>query len=299
MLQTSGFDFDIIHSFWLGRPSQVAGYLHRRRPRPWIVSVAGQELSSARLEALSPLHRWLAILRYRTSLAKASAVTAGSRQLVERIEQLGYRASWWPLFPDVARYGTRPARGSFTGHPFRLITVADHNPAKDKETLLRSVQELKRRGHSIHLDWVGLELNPDETARLIASLDIAECVTVYGHQPHNRIADFLQNADVYVQSSLYESQGVSVCEAAACGLPIIGTATGILSELVPEGAIAVPCGDPYALADALTQVLSSEKLRKKLGQGALAWMSRHSLDWTVREAVSRYETLVRKDSNHG
>jgi glycosyltransferase involved in cell wall biosynthesis len=59
-----------------------------------------------------------------------------------------------------------------------------------------------------------------------------------------------------------------VLEAAVAGVPTVGTAVGHVAELAPEAAVAVPCGDPVALAAAIARVLADEPLRLSLAAAA-------------------------------
>lgn len=49
--------------------------------------------------------------------------------------------------------------------------------------------------------------------------------------PHYKIPKYLQQADVYVSFSNYETWGIVMVEALACGCPVISTNTGVLNEL--------------------------------------------------------------------
>ncbi|NIP99801.1 MAG: glycosyltransferase, partial [Nitrospinaceae bacterium] len=46
---------------------------------------------------------------------------------------------------------------------------------------------------------------------------------------------YYQSADVFVYPSRYENFGQPVLEAAAWGLPVIATSTGVASEIIREG----------------------------------------------------------------
>jgi glycosyltransferase involved in cell wall biosynthesis len=59
-----------------------------------------------------------------------------------------------------------------------------------------------------------------------------------------------------------------VCEAAAAGVPTVGTAVGVVADLAPDAAVAVRPGDPVALAGAITGLLRDTDLRRHLGERA-------------------------------
>ena len=56
-------------------------------------------------------------------------------------------------------------------------------------------------------------------------------------------------------------------EAAACGLPVVGTNVGVMFDL-GGAALTVPVGDHRALANALADVLDDPALRVRMGLSA-------------------------------
>ena len=52
---------------------------------------------------------------------------------------------------------------------------------------------------------------------------------------HNEIPELLSNYSVFIAPSRVEAQGVSMCEAMACGLPIVATKIGGIPEFVRDG----------------------------------------------------------------
>jgi glycosyltransferase involved in cell wall biosynthesis len=57
-------------------------------------------------------------------------------------------------------------------------------------------------------------------------------------------------------------------EAAACGLPVVGTRVGVLPELAPGAARVAPVGDAQGLADGIADLLDDGAGRIGSGQAA-------------------------------
>jgi glycosyltransferase involved in cell wall biosynthesis len=68
-----------------------------------------------------------------------------------------------------------------------------------------------------------------------------------------RLADVLQELDIFVLSSTSEGLPLVILEAMAAGLPIVSTRVGGVPEVAPEGDVSVLCapGSAGALADAM------------------------------------------------
>jgi len=74
-------------------------------------------------------------------------------------------------------------------------------------------------------------------------------------QDRARLATALASSDIYVSGMPYETFGISIIEAQASGLPIVGVASGAMAERVPEGSgLLGPVDDAEAMADNILRV---------------------------------------------
>jgi glycosyltransferase involved in cell wall biosynthesis len=172
-----------------------------------------------------------------------------------------------------------------------LLQVASINRVKDPYTLLRALKLVHTSQPDVYLDWVGEDTLGGEIQRLAAELGLANQVVFHDFQPTEVVRTLAQQAHLYVQSSLHEGQGVSVLEAAAAGIPTVGTAVGVVAEMAPTAALAVSPGDPSALADGILQLLHHPAQREALGQAAQTWARTYDADWTATEYEALYEAI--------
>jgi alpha-1,6-mannosyltransferase len=69
-------------------------------------------------------------------------------------------------------------------------------------------------------------------------------------QDRGRLAALLASADVYVSAMAHETFGLSVVEAQACGLPVLGVRAGAMTDRVHDGeGFLVPPDSPAAMAE--------------------------------------------------
>jgi glycosyltransferase involved in cell wall biosynthesis len=84
------------------------------------------------------------------------------------------------------------------------------------------------------------------------------------------VEDYLRASDVFAFPSVFEALGISLVEAAACGLPAGGSRTGGIVDVIDDGTTGrlVPPGDARALEDALEGILSDPALGREMGARA-------------------------------
>ncbi|MGH6950201.1 MAG: glycosyltransferase, partial [Vitreimonas sp.] len=88
-----------------------------------------------------------------------------------------------------------------------------------------------------------------------------------------RFAELLASADVYVSAGPFETFGLSVIEAQASGLPVVGVDAGALRERVGEGlGFLGPVDDAHAMAD---NIVRAARMRPSLGARARAHIADH------------------------
>jgi alpha-1,6-mannosyltransferase len=82
-----------------------------------------------------------------------------------------------------------------------------------------------------------------------------------------QLARLLASADIYVSAMADETFGLSVLEAQACGLPVVGFASGAMVQRVPRGlGELVPLDDVAAMARAVVAVWQNDPVA--IGQRA-------------------------------
>jgi glycosyltransferase involved in cell wall biosynthesis len=155
--------------------------------------------------------------------------------------------------------------------PIELLSVATLNPGKGHVILLHALARLT--GFAWHLTCGGsLTRDPatvNHVRATVRTLGLEGRVSLRGELDEMALAAAYDTSDVFVLASLRETYGMAVAEALAHGLPVVGTETGAIPELVGERAgIVVPPGDVDALAGALQQVIADAACRARLAAGA-------------------------------
>lgn len=147
----------------------------------------------------------------------------------------------------------------------RIITVGRFVPQKDYETVVKTVAELKKLRKDFVLDLCGYGALDAEIRKWVKLYDVEDVVEF--HIKPNNIPELLQQADVYLSTSLFEGTSNSIMEALNWSLPVVATNVGDNDHLVidRENGTLHPIGDAEGMAISLNKLLSSVALRNEMG----------------------------------
>ncbi len=107
----------------------------------------------------------------------------------------------------------------------------------------------------------------------------------------------IEQCDIFVAPSLYESFGIVFLEAMRLGKPVVGSRAGGIPEIVVDGTtgLLAPPGDPVALEQAITALATDPALRARMGASGRARFGSH---FTVDEFARRSEAFYREVIAH-
>lgn len=157
--------------------------------------------------------------------------------------------------------------------PFTIGYIGRLVAEKGIDVLLRAVAAARTGCADVplHLHLIGEGPQRQELQELAAEVGIANQVDFLGAQPPVRVAESLCNFDVLVLPSRTtpvwkEQLGRVLLEAMACGVPVIGSDSGAIPEVIGDAGLIVPEGDAAALAAAIVQLFASPELRTALSK---------------------------------
>ncbi len=284
--------FDLLHAFWVfpqGTLAVAAGALLRT---PVVVSIGGGELVWLPSIRYGGMRTWRSRMTMSATLRMASAVSGPSRYATRDATSIRPDVQWIPTGVDTTIFQGSIQRSC--GPPWRLVQVAGLNQVKDQETLLRAVRQVATICPDITLDCIGVDVLNGRVQTLARDLGIADLVRFHGVLAVDEILPFYQRAHLFAQSSLYESMGAAVLEASAAGVPTVGTNVGIVAEMAPQAAVAVPVGDPNALAKGIVELLENSQLRMELALAAQDFARMYNADWAVAQFEGLYQRVIQQ-----
>ncbi len=154
----------------------------------------------------------------------------------------------------------------------RFLIVGGWYP-HDKKLFIRCFEEIKRHGLGPYFFWSGPRGVHD-------------------------VRPYLAATDIFISLAYEESFGLSVIEAMAAGLPMVGPQAGAIPEIITDGVegFLVPLadfaggpGEEFAMA--VTKLAADSELRKKMGQASQKKVAeKFALPLILKKLEKIYET---------
>ena len=127
--------------------------------------------------------------------------------------------------------------------------------------------------------WIAGPMNPryqPALAAQIAELGLADRVRFLGYVPIEQLPVLLNQAIALVFPTRWEGFGIPALEAMACGTPVITSNLASLPEVTGDAALLIDPEQPRAIADAMVQVATDDRLWQELHQRSLDRASQFS-----------------------
>lgn len=225
---------------------------------------------------------------------RATTTLCVSRDLVERVRALGGRdvhlapVSAPPMpAPSTDRATVRERLGA-TDRPL-ILSVGRLHAQKGYGDLISAAAKLAAREPAPLFVIAGDGPARDDLERQIAERGAP--VRLLGDR--SDVPDLLQATDVMALSSVWEGSPLAVSECLRAGVPFVGTAVGGVPDLVGDGGVLLPAGEPAALAHAIARVLDSPAEADELRARALKAAALLPTDESVAAQVAAaYERLT-------
>ena len=229
----------------------------------------------------------------------ASKVIALTKTEVEQYKKMGVDKNKIEIVPngiDLSGYDNLPEKGEFRRrYSFKdgekmILYVGRLHKSKGINLLVKAFADLSKKSDSTKLVFVGPDDGYQSTLeRIIRDLKIDTKVVFTGFVTNEeKMAAFL-DADVFVTPS-FSGFPVTFLEACACGTPVITTNTGDKLDWIHDKVGYVVEYDKGKLRDAISKVLSDERLRRRFGEEGRK-LVREEFGWgeVVKKVEAVYE----------
>lgn len=254
--------------------------------KPLIVR-AGYAWSANRAREVSVARHRLITRLERFAVRAADRVIATSAGVAEQLVAMHgldrARVRLVPNHVEIDRFAPDPSAVREKG---LVLFVGRLSPEKNIPALVNAVARVP--GARLRIIGEGDEKPAVVAAAARAGID----VEFAGAVPNETLPRHINQAEVLALPSRYEGQPKAALEAMACGVPVLGTDTPGIRDLIAHGETGwLVSGDTTGLVEGLTALLGDAPLRARLGAAARDVIAaRHSL-----AAVAEAELAVIRD----
>jgi len=286
-------DCDIIHALDL-YPYGVIGYAANLfLKKKFIITTQGTY-------SVGPLHNWKTKFLSRAACNSADSITSISNFTKQK------------LSPEI-----NIGRIEVINHGIDLEKFSAKHIESEEDFIL-SVGSLKyRKGHHVSIPAFALAKKNFPNLKykiiygrydvgylrhlksLVAEYCVGKDVEFLSGISDEELTGMYQRAKIFILTACnyeyhFEGFGLVFLEAAAAGLPVIGTLGNGIEDAVRDGynGILVPQNDKEKTAGAIVEILSDESKWRDMNRHSYEWAKDHDLKKIVRKYISLYEETL-------
>ena len=243
---------DLIHVHVPLKAGMVAWYFLKRYNIPYIVS----EHSSLYLkEARDSFATRSFFFRYNTAkVYKHAALVTNVSVAIGKVLQQLFSIKKLVIIPNVVDTTYFNHQQKEPNKMFRWLHVSSLIPLKNVEGIIEAFKNLSVS----NTNWELILCGPLNTSlqQLVISYGLQQQIKFTGELSYEMVAKQMQQADAFVLFSKHENFPCVIIEALCCGLPVVATNVGGVSEAVNNSnGLLVEPGDIAALEKALKAVM--------------------------------------------
>ncbi len=280
---------DLIHVHVPFKAGIIALAFARKYNIPFIVS----EHSSLYLkEARDNFYTRDFYFRYYTeqTFKKAALVTNVSKAIGEVLKQI-FILKDVRIIPNVVDTKYFYFRPKEKKQIFRWMHVSTMYPLKNVDSIIQTFSNISKHRNDWELILVGPIYN--EYVQLVEQLNLQSKIKFVGEINYEGVAQQMQQADALVMFSKHENFPCVIIEALCCGLPVVSSNVGGVSEAVSNSnGILVEANNTNELQNAIISIMNdinnynSEQIAKEAS-------SKYNYQTVAGQFVSLYKEVLK------
>jgi glycosyltransferase involved in cell wall biosynthesis len=176
-------------------------------------------------------------------------------------------------------------------HKFNILSVGSISSRKGHLFTIKAIQQLSAKFPLIRLYIAGVKTDTVYFQLLIEYIfknKIEKFVTIFTDVSQKEIYNLYSQANIFTLHSEEESQGIVLCEAMACGKPIVATNVGGIPYIVQNNVngLLSNYGDIEAFKNNIIKIVQNNELRTSFHNNNLLTAKKFS--WiTISEQIIR------------
>lgn len=274
------YDYSIIHiDVYSGKAriyARLAAFIAKLKNKKIIFNLRGGKLTeiyennSTKLNFLKNSHK----------------IVSPSKFLIHYFDKYNIKIDYLPNYIDNEFFPYK----RFKVKKYSILWVRAFNDIYQPELAVKIIDKLKDIYPKVHLTMIGPDKGYQQsTENLISKLNLEKYISIIGKIPNEELYKYYQSNQVYLNTTVYESFGSAVLEAASCGVPIVSTNAGEIPYIWEHGKEILLCeSNEDEFKEHVESIFESEELEKKLSLNARK--KSEEFDW--KSVKKQWEKLI-------
>ncbi|NLK45995.1 MAG: glycosyltransferase family 4 protein [Treponema sp.] len=178
--------------------------------------------------------------------------------------------------------------------PYLIYPSRVQYPEKKHIELIKAFGLFKQRTGLPHkLVIAGSEgQNAEIVHKTVLNSPYVTDIVLTGYFPHKSLPELYSCADVCVIPSVSEGAALPVLEAMACGIPVICSNAGGISEIAGPAAVFFNSDNIEEIAEIIEKIVSDKEYHDKIAAESKEWVKRFSWDKTAMRTLEVLHNVV-------
>ncbi len=166
-------------------------------------------------------------------------------------------------------------------------------PEKNLPFLLRAFAGIAKTYDNVGLLIIGDGTERENLEDRVRVMGINDRVRFTGMIPYRELPAYMAVADAFATASVTEVHPLSVIEALASGLPVIGIKSPGVGDTVQDGVngLLAPEEDLAVFTAKLSRIVTDNDMRKKMSEQAKETAKIYAIENTTQIMIDRYQQL--------
>lgn len=289
----------ILHTHTLLPDGLVGVLIKRKFGIPHICTIHGSDIN------ITPFENKLTFILAKYALRRCDRIITVSKKLKEKVLSIEnkcsnittiYNGADPKEFRHIHKDTARRMLG-ITKQNKIILYIGNLIAIKGINNLIKAFAKLLKnydKKESMTLFLVGDGDERDNLTNLAKTLHIENAVSFLGVKPHNEIPLWLNAADIFVLPSLSEGFPLVIPEAMMCGVPIVATDVGGISEAIinKNTGLLIKPNDVDAISEAISLYLKDEQFTQDIVRNAKSFSEEFTWERNAKNTFLAYKTLL-------
>ena len=234
----------------------IALYLKLFKNKPYIISEHWSDYQDGLNHTIEPFTKLITNL----IIKNASFVCPVTKHLQNSMIKFGLKGNYYPIpnVVDLSIFST----SNLKKNEFVITHISGmDDKIKNVTGILNTIKKIQHKIPNLKINLIGQ--NSNSYKALIKKKAISN-ISIIQHINQKEVAQYLKNSDVFILFSNYENLPCVIIESFSCGVPVISTNVGGISEYFPENfGYLIDINDEIALENSILKVYKNELITNK------------------------------------